>query len=147
MNTRPSIGTRPAAQRSRVTNGKALFADGGDNRTAWARRFRDVQSIHEADLGGLAALSGAEASLIRRAAVLTIELERIEARFSKDDDPSPDALDLYQRMTNTLRRLLETLGIQRRPRDVAIDLRAYLASAARDGAASANANPEPPEAA
>ena len=59
-------------------------------------------------------------------ATVTIELERLEARFSKDDDPSPDSLDLYQRMTNTLRRLLEALGIQRRPRDVTPTLNQYL---------------------
>jgi hypothetical protein len=53
-------------------------------------------------------------------AVITIELERLESKFSEIDDPSPDSLDFYQRMTNSLRRLLETLsaGLSRRPKDV-----------------------------
>ena len=71
--------------------------------------------------------SEAEASLVKRVATLTIELERLEGRFSTDD-PSADALDLYQRMTNTLRRLLETLagGLSRRPKDVSHTLDGYL---------------------
>jgi hypothetical protein len=105
------------AQRSRVTNGKRLFAVGGDMRSPWVRRYRDVEFIHTADLGGSAAISGAEASLIRRIATLTVELERKEAKFS-EAEPSDDAFDSYQRGVNTLRRLLETIGLQRRPRDV-----------------------------
>lgn len=116
--------------RSRVTNGKTLFVGGsGDARPAWARRLRDVWSLHLSDLGGPDAVSEAERSLSRRAAILTIELERLEAGFSKTDDPSPESLDLYQRMTNTLRRLLETLGIQRRPKDITPTLHSYLEGA------------------
>ena len=53
-------------------------------------------------------------------AVLTIELEKLEARFSADPDVDIASLDAYQRGVNSLRRLLETLaaGLSRRPRDV-----------------------------
>jgi hypothetical protein len=106
--------------RSAVTNGKRLFVEGGDLRGPWARRFRDVQSQHLSDLGGSAAVSESENSLVRRVAVLTIELEKLEARFSTDPDVDIAALDAYQRGVNSLRRLLETLaaGLSRRPRDV-----------------------------
>jgi hypothetical protein len=124
-------------------------------RSPWVRRFRDVVHIHTYDLGGSAAISGAEGSLIRRVGVITIELERLEAKFSATNDPTPDQLDLYQRMTNTLRRLLETLGIQRRPRDVTPDLASYLANkavaapaalpAGRGVADATDANYGPPE--
>jgi hypothetical protein len=72
------------------------------------------------DLGGSAAVSESENSLVRRVAVLTIELEKLEARFSTDPDVDIAALDAYQRGVNSLRRLLETLaaGLSRRPRDV-----------------------------
>jgi hypothetical protein len=118
----------PDAQRSRVTNNSRLFAQGGNMRGAWVRRFRDVQYLHLSDLGGPAAVSESENSLIRRVAVITIELERLEAKFSAIDDPSPDSLDLYQRMTNSLRRLLETLsaGLNRRPRDVTPSIHDFL---------------------
>ena len=41
---------RPAALRSKVTNGKTLFADGGDMRGPWARRLRDVFELHLRDI-------------------------------------------------------------------------------------------------
>jgi hypothetical protein len=108
----------PPAQRSKVTNGRRLFADGGNLNGVWARRFRDVQFMHLSDLGGSGHVSAAEESLVRRVATLTIELERLEAKLSEAANPDPAALDLYQRMTNTLRRTLETLGTKRRARDV-----------------------------
>lgn len=106
--------------RSAVTNGKRLFVEGGDLRGPWARRFRDIQYQHLSDLGGSAAVSELENSLIRRVAVLTIELEKLEARFSADPDVDVAALDAYQRGVNSLRRLLETLaaGLSRRPKNV-----------------------------
>jgi hypothetical protein len=106
--------------RSAVTNGKRLFVEGGDLRGPWARRFRDVQSQHLSDLGGSAAISESENSLVRRVAVLTIELEKLEARFSADPNVDIASLDAYQRGVNSLRRLLETLaaGLSRRARDV-----------------------------
>jgi hypothetical protein len=105
--------------RSAVTSGRKLLI-GGDPNGAWSRRLQDLVHLHLSDLGGSTAVSEAESSLVRRAAVLTLELERLEARFSATDDPSPDSIDLYQRLTNTLRRVLEVLaaGLSRRPRDV-----------------------------
>jgi hypothetical protein len=118
----------PPAQRSRVTNGRRLFAVGGDMRSPWVRRFRDIEFIHTADLGGPTAISGAEASLIRRAATLTVELEKLEAAFSADPNVDMASLDGYQRGVNTLRRLLETLsaGLSRRPRDVTPSIHDFL---------------------
>jgi hypothetical protein len=123
-------GELPPTQRSAVTNGKRLFVEGGNMSGPWARRFCDVQYLHLSDLGGLPAASEAERSLVRRVAVITIELERLEAKLSEIEDPSPDILDLYQRLTNSLRRVLETLarGLSRRPRDVTPDLNSYLAT-------------------
>ena len=109
-----------AANRSAVTNGKRLFVAGGDLRGPWARRFKDVVHLHLSDLGGPTAVSESENSLVRRVAVLTIELEKLEARFSADPDVDIASLDAYQRGVNSLRRLLETLaaGLSRRPKDV-----------------------------
>src|SRR5262249_14835002 len=122
-----SEGRRPAEtgarrlpdQRSAVTNGQRLFVAAGDGRGPWARRMRDVIELHISDLGGLENASEAERSIIRRAATLTIELERLEAKFSTlPNGPRDSDLDMYQRCSNSLRRLLESIGIQRRPRDV-----------------------------
>jgi hypothetical protein len=117
LENRTATADLPAAQRSRVTNGKTLFAEGGDMRSPWARRLRDVLGLHLSDLGGAEAVSEAERSIARRASVLTVELERIEARFAVDKG-EPGDLDLYQRTAGSLRRLLESVGLQRRARDV-----------------------------
>jgi len=111
-------GGRSLRQMSAVTNGTRLLTD-GDNRGSWVRRLKDVIELHISDLGGLENASEAERSIIRRAATLTIELERLEAKFSTlPNGPRDSDLQTYQRLTNTLRRALEAVGIHRRPRDV-----------------------------
>jgi phytoene dehydrogenase-like protein len=123
----PSVNNSAAAdrskrrQRSRVTNGSALLT-GVDGRSAWVRRCKDIIEAHLSDLGGEDNTSAAERSLIRRAAVLTTELERLEARFASAGEASERDLDLYIRAAGNLRRLLDALGLQRRPRDVAPSL-------------------------
>jgi hypothetical protein len=121
---------RPATQRSRVTNGKLLASDG---RSLWARRYRDLIEGHLADMGGLDAVSVAEQSLVKRAATLEVELEQLESRFAEMQPADAAQLDLYQRMTNTLRRTLETIGLQRRAKDVTPDLRTYLTQSRQTG--------------
>jgi hypothetical protein len=108
--------TKPFA-RSQITNGSRLLP-GVDGRSCWARRLRDVCGLHLADLGGAGCASEAELSIIRRAACLTIELERIEARLAASREASPLDIDLYLRGANALRRLLESIGLRRRPKDV-----------------------------
>ena len=105
----PSAETVKKRARSVLTSGRKMLI-GGNANGVWARRFRDLQSLHLSDLGGSAAVSEGEHSLVRRIAVLTIELERLESKLSRIDDPSPEMLDLYQRLTNSLRRVLETLS-------------------------------------
>ena len=73
--------------------------------------------LHLSDLGGESNCSEAEKSLIRRASVLSVELERMEAAFAVDKTDAA-ALDAYQRASNSLRRLLESLGLKRRARPV-----------------------------
>jgi hypothetical protein len=105
---------RQPRQRSAVTNGRRLFVD-GDGNSAWSRRYRDLVAGHVSDLGG-DLLSEAQTSLIRRAAAIELELEKMEGRLSRGD-ASVD-LDLFTRSAGHLRRIFETLGLQRRARDV-----------------------------
>jgi uncharacterized small protein (DUF1192 family) len=100
-------------QRSRITNG-SLLPSSSDGRSAWVRRCKDVISMHIADLGGEDATSSAERSIVRRIAVLTTELEMLEAKFAAAGQAEAAALDLYQRTSGNLRRLLEAIGLQRR---------------------------------
>jgi hypothetical protein len=103
--------------RSRVSNGATLLP-GIDGRSTWARRFRDVIEALTVDAGGPDALGEAERSLIRRTAALTVELERMEEAFAAAGAADPDTLDLYGRTSGNLRRLLESLGLQRPARDL-----------------------------
>lgn len=107
-------------QRSALTNGRKLLA-GVDGRNPWIRRCKDIIRAHLVDLGGEENASAAERSIIRRCAVLTTELERLEVRFALANEATSEDLDLYQRTANSLRRLLEALGLRRRPVDVTPD--------------------------
>jgi len=116
--------------RSRLSNGTHILP-GVDGRSTWVRRLRDLMGLHLADLGGEDATSEAERSIIRRAATLTVELERLELRFARAGEASPEEIDLYQRTASTIRRLHEAVGLQRRPRDVTPSLADYLGRAER----------------
>jgi hypothetical protein len=59
-----------------------------------------------------------------------ISLEKMEFQFALVDAEGVSAadLDLYQRLSNSLRRLLREVGIKKRARDVTPDLQTYLRS-------------------
>jgi hypothetical protein len=114
----PSRAKRP---RSAVTSGRQLFVN-GDANSAWSRRFHDLVVGHVTDLGGADLLSEAQFSLIRRAAAIECELERLDARLSLGE---PVDMDAYARVAGHLRRLFETLGLERKPRDITPDPLVY----------------------
>lgn len=113
---RPTVAGPKDPQKSRITNGALL--PGIDGRSAWVRRCKDLLAEHVADLGGVDNTSAAERSIVRRAVTLTVELERLEKKFALAGEALAGDLDTYQRVSNTLRRLLESVGLQRRARDV-----------------------------
>jgi hypothetical protein len=110
----PSRTKRP---RSAVTSGRKVFVTGNSN-SAWARRFYDLVAGHVSDLGGRSVLSGAQLALCKRAAGLECELEQMEGRMSLSEEIN---LDSYGRAASHLRRILETLGLERKARDVTAD--------------------------
>jgi hypothetical protein len=104
--------------RSAISNGSQLFPD-IDHRSAWMRRLRDLIADHISDLGGQDLISSAEMILVRRAAMLTLQLEMMEQRWAQNEgEAGPKSIQTYQQCTNTLRRTLEALGLRRRQRDV-----------------------------
>jgi hypothetical protein len=109
--------------RSRVTNGTALFADRSVNELgSWARRLRDIIVLHTIDLGGADFVSAAESSIIRRVATETVELELLEQKFAKNGKgASSEDLDLYARISNSLGRHLDRIGLKRIAKDVTPD--------------------------
>jgi hypothetical protein len=114
------LHSRPKERgKSRVANGSALIP-GVDGRSVWIRRAKEIIADALSDLGGEANTSAAERSLVRRAATISVELERLEAKFATAGEADPADLDLYQKLANTLRRLLGAIGLQRRSRDVTV---------------------------
>jgi hypothetical protein len=100
--------------RSAATSGRRAFVE-GDGNSRWARRYRDLTAAHVSDLGGVDLLSQAQLSLIRRASAIEVELEQMEGKLSLG---RPVDLDVFTRSASHLRRLWETLGLKREPRDV-----------------------------
>jgi hypothetical protein len=117
--------------RSALTNGSALFLGNVDERAPWCRRLRDLSRSYQADCGNV--LSEGQRTLVKRAALLTLQLELMESNFAKNNgEASPQQIDCYQRVCNTLRRLLESLEIHkgRVARDVTPTLEAYVSEVA-----------------
>jgi hypothetical protein len=110
-----------ATARSRVSNGKDLFLDGVDGRSALARRYRDILAQLTKDIGGDP--SEAEAIIIRRATTLAVWCEQAEAEAAGG---KPLNIGEYTTATNTLRRLLADIGLERRMKDITLSIDAYL---------------------
>jgi hypothetical protein len=134
METTASIDNRKLKGKSSVTNGRRLFSvDGLDGRSQTVRRFRDLVGAMTADLGGAGLLSEFQRQLIRRAAALSVMAEAVEADLVRD---RPFAIVDYGTVCDRLRRLCETLGLQRQSRDVTPRLEDYLQARAEiDGEA------------
>lgn len=115
--TRKQPAKKPTA-RSRVTNGSKLGSE-MDGRTVWARRLRDLIDLYSSDIGDIEHIPHSKRSLVRRAAVLTVELERAEVGFAEKGEADPAALTAYQTTANSLRRILESLDIKATIREAA----------------------------
>jgi hypothetical protein len=90
---------------------------GIDGRSLWARRCRDLTAQLVADQGGDDVISAAKMAIVRRAAIIQVELELRELRFA-EAEPSYQQLEQYSRISGNLRRMLESLGLERRAKDV-----------------------------
>lgn len=116
--------------RARITNGKELLT-GIDGRSIHARIFRHTYHSMLSHCGGADHVSEPLRLMCRRAAALETELVNLESRFAQlrnaGEEPNVYDIDLHSRLTNTLRRVCETLGWQRNQRDITPNLEQYLA--------------------
>lgn len=89
-----------------------------DKRGPVARRFRDlcieVANDIEPD-GGLAALSETKRQIIRRIAMLSVWCESQEAKAAEGEEIN---VNEFQRVSNSLRRLCESIGLDRVAKDI-----------------------------
>lgn len=114
----PSITARSA-----VANGSRLFIEELDGRSALARRFRDLVAEFAGDLGGQDCLSEAQRSIIKRAASLCVWCESIEVKLAKGEDVE---IGPYTTAINSLRRLLQDIGLDRKAKDITPNLGDYV---------------------
>jgi hypothetical protein len=103
--------------------------------TAWSRAVRDTNTAMEQHLGGADLVTVPEQMLIRRVAVFEAEMRLMEAKIGQDRqagrDPDEKFVDLYSRLVNAQRRLLEGVGMKRVPRTIVPSLEEYVILTAR----------------
>jgi len=119
-------GRSPRARKSRITNGRDLLPN-IDGRSVIARRYKDIVSAILVDQGGEDRCSESRKQLIRRFAACSVLAEALEAKVvaGKEID-----IDEHTRLSSTLVRLAQRIGIDRVPRDVTPSLQDYLAARA-----------------
>ena len=98
----------PAKQKSRIANGSALCLGKVDGNTAQARRHREVYEALVTALPGPHAPAEPVLILVRQAATLAVDLERMAAA-------APNGLPLdpeYVKMGGRLSRIMRSLGLE-----------------------------------
>jgi hypothetical protein len=102
-----------------------------DKRTGAAKRVRELVRAIESDLGGSDHLSATQRQLVQRAAVLSAIAEDFEVRWAMGQEVD---VGTHITLINSLRRVYETIGMERRTRDVTMTI--------DDLAARLNAEPD-----
>jgi hypothetical protein len=106
-----AVEDRPSKTRSKMTN-RLLSLRAIDGRSAEARRYRDLCE-------GFAAAFGTtppgerEMALIRQAAALTVQAEKLQSAIVRGEDVD---LEQLTRLTNVTTRTLKELGLYKRRR-------------------------------
>ena len=120
--------TAPSAPQfaTRVGMGRDILP-GVSGASLMGRRLKEIVAALTSDLGGESEMTEAKKHLVRRIAVMAAQLEQIEAEVARGERPFN--ISEYSTGANTLKRLLEAIGLERRQRDVTVDLQTYLARA------------------
>jgi hypothetical protein len=80
-----------------------------------------------ADCGGIDVLSEAKLAVIKRACVMIVELEQRELKFA-EHGATDLQLEQYSRVAANLRRMLESVGLERVPKNVVPTVKEYIRS-------------------
>jgi hypothetical protein len=124
---------------NRQPKARMLTLSSLDKRTSAAKRTHELIAGIATDLGGAEHLTEGAKQLVQRAAVLGAFIEDCEARWVAGE---PFVVADYLPAINAQRRVLESLGLERRAKDVTPTLSAYLATKA--AAPAVSAEPSPP---
>ena len=94
---------------------KLLSLEQLDGRTLAAKNVRALIDAIESDLGGSDRLTAGEREIVRRAAISGAMLEHLETSWLLGNGLDVGA---YTALVNVQRRLLTTVGLERRQHDV-----------------------------
>lgn len=121
--TRADLAPRSPAGRSRLSNGNGALLPGVDQRSAAARRYRDLVAAIVADQAGIGECSETRLQLIRRFAASSVLAEQLEARIANGE-----RIDIAEHtaLSSALVRLAQRIGIDRRAKNIVPDLTTYL---------------------
>ena len=86
-----------------------------DRRRSEFLRYEALRSAIVADLGGQEAVTTAEAQIADKAAFIAMQLELMQAVALADQEID---LALFGALSDRMRRLLESVGLKRRSRDI-----------------------------
>lgn len=93
-----------------------------DRRTASFKAADKLRAEFVSDMGGPTNITTAQRELVGRAALLAVILADLEARYLLDGEL---ALDAYLPTVNSLKRVLQALGLERRACNVTPDPLTY----------------------
>ena len=121
----PTIEHRNTTGTTQMQGGKARLLTRGDldGRTRAKRQADALVAGLESDLGGQDNITVAQRQLIEHAAVTGAIIEHYGTQWLAG---TPIDVTGYLAAINAQRRILVTLGLYRRPRDVTPDLKGYL---------------------
>jgi hypothetical protein len=94
-----------------------------DKRTAAAKKAHALCASLESDLGGSEVITTAQRELVQRAALLGAVIADFEVKMLRHE---PVEFMVYLKAVGVQRRVLATIGLERRPRDVTPSLSEYL---------------------
>jgi hypothetical protein len=100
-----------------MANGVSTL-NGVDGRSLVARRYREVAAQIASDLGGADDLTEGMRQIVRTAAGLVVLREDLDVKIINGQ--KVDTGD-YTRIANSLRRVLVSIGLERRAKDVTPD--------------------------
>jgi hypothetical protein len=109
----------------------ALTIDALDRRTRPFKRYESIRGAVLADMGGESNTTEVQRQLISKFATLALQLETLESAALEGNHID---LDLFGRCSGHLRRIAETLGLRRVPRDVTLNPLTYAADREREAA-------------
>lgn len=111
--SRPVPLVRKPQANTRTQNAKHILPH-VDGRSMWMRRLHEIVAELVEEMGGPDIISAVQLSIAKRCGTQTVAIERLEVEIAEAGEATLIQLEVHQRMSNTLRRNLESLGIKPR---------------------------------